>query len=156
MNDDNPDIDRLLQANADEQLSRFDWQRFEDDTAKRLAVAKLYPARRKVRWLPLAAAAAVVLAVGCLVALVVTTRTPPTGSDGHVTVLLDEPSAGAGTAALVLADRSATQCVVTLIESELPADAEPTSSSLCIVAQPVESAAEPARRDRRVAIARLF
>ena len=131
MNRDNDDIDRLLQANVEEQLDRLDWDRFSEDVAKRLATVTLRR-RSRIRYLgPLAVAAGFVLVAGLLVTIV--------ARRGERTT----------TTTVVFDSERHSRCEVTLIDSEAMQTDEPKPSSWCIVVRH-ESSADESGYDVRV------
>ena len=156
MNKDKHDIENLLQANVEEQLSRLDWNRFEDKVAKRLATAELRPRRRRRLFGPLAVAAGFMLVVSILVAVVLRLGESPADSGSYVSVSFEGRSGGAGSATVVLSGRAVVRCEVTLLDSDMPQTPEPTSPSLCIVARRAEPSGQSGRRSSRTNIACLF
>jgi hypothetical protein len=138
MNRDHHDIDKLLQANVEGQLSRIDWDRFGDDVAKRLATAELRRRSHSRYFGPLAVAAGVVLAAGVLVAVVVTRHGPTT------------------TATVVFGSERDARCEVELIDSEAVQADEPRQSSWCIVVGHESPSKESGRPGGRTNVACLF
>jgi hypothetical protein len=138
MNRDHHDIDKLLQANVEGQLSRIDWDRFGGDVAKRLATAELRRRSHSRYFGPLAVAAGFVLAAGVLVAVVVTRHGPTT------------------TATVVFGSERGARCDVTLIDSEVAQAEEPRQSSWCIVVGHELPSKESGRQSDRMNIACLF
>lgn len=159
MNDDTHDIDRLLQANTEEQLARLDWDRFGDDVSKRLATIGFRP-RPRARYLgPLAVAAGLLLTTGVLVAVIVRLREPepvPSSSPGRATVSIQESGEGTGSATVAPAADRAVRCEVTLLDSGAPSTDRHTRGSWCVIARRAPCADDPGRTGSRANIVHLF
>ncbi len=138
MNRDNDDIDRLLQANVEGQLSRIDWDRFGDQVAKRLATVTLRRRSRTRYFGPLAIAAGLALVAGVLVATVARRHEPAT------------------TATVVFGSERDARCDVTLIDSDMVQADESRQSQWCIVVRHESPPNESGRRRDRMNIACLF
>ncbi|MHC4518746.1 MAG: hypothetical protein ACYTAS_09180 [Planctomycetota bacterium] len=99
MNQDNRDIDKLLKANVEGQLTDFDWDRFTRSVAGRLAPGDLrsrsgHPVARS-----LAVAAAILLAVGAVAVVLLNLKTPSSDTApraGRATVVIAGPAAEKG------------------------------------------------------------
>ncbi|MBN1359816.1 MAG: hypothetical protein JW993_04455 [Sedimentisphaerales bacterium] len=149
MNDGNHDIDKLLQANVEGQLERFDWDRLGDDVSKRLAAVGLRPRSRPKYLGPLAVAAGLVLAAGVLVVVIgrlQESEPVPSSSPGRATVSIQETADGAGSATVMPAADRVVRCEVMLLDSDRPPADRQAQASWCIVARPASSQVESARR----------
>lgn len=156
MNEGKHDIDRLLQANVEGQLAHIDWNRFGNDISKHLAAVELRHRPRRRYLGPLAAAAALVLAAGVLVVVLVGQREsaiPTSTVPGRATVSLEDPG---GIATVILGRDSVARCNVTLIDSNGSSPAAAAPSSWCLVVRHEASSDGPDRRRDRESIAYLF
>lgn len=141
MNQDHHDIDRLLKNNVKRQLAGFDYDRYADSVARRLATDDLRrrPDRPILR--SLAVAAGIVLGLAALTLMLShlrASRVDVTGRSGTAKVVTEPSKSGRATVAIThgRTDAKRGRCVVQIHRTDKPSDDVEKSTRWCIVTLP--------------------
>jgi len=152
MNQDHRDIDRLLKTNVKRQLAGFDYDRFADRVARRLATddLKRRPDRPILR--SLAVAAGIVLGLAALTLILShlrASRVDVTGRSGTAKVVTEASKSGRATVTMAhrQTDAKRGRCVVQIHATAKPSEEVEKPTRWCLVTLP-EPLAEDIAPDR--------